>query len=281
MLASVYLPVLLVTSTAVATSAQPDPEQVYLEFGGVSLFERAIIVPILSQASAETLSRDFLRSQLGRVKIAKFVVATDLVNAAAQVAGQGRLDVPYVAWKWNRDQELKRNKLGPVAETIMIGSSAVMRWRDSAGGIARLILANSDPLSLRIDGATVEIMHLRMGKSGPVRREEIPGEPYVINYYARTEAAINVGFARRVAEHIADYVGLRQLTLELRADGLFHSTWFPNVYRFGPILPVPVREEYLGRPAAFCSYIGGEYRCRTQIQNSNMTGPARLGRNRQ
>ncbi len=239
-------------------------QQVVLNHRGDGVIDRAAVVSAsqLTRQFAEEMSRGLIETSNGEFRILRFAIGTDERDVLRQVGGKGRMHVSYDSGKAIYERELKLEPTRPLAETIAIGNSAVLRWRGPGNEFRRVVLAGKDPLWIRAAGSLFEIVHFASSPMRPELRDP-PNEKYLVDYYLRTRNKLDRRTAEVVTRALIERVGLRQIGVHIAHDLWFvEDPLFPSLYRFEPLGPFPTPEEYRLRLSAYCGNFKGEIRCR-------------------
>ncbi len=221
---------------------------------GAGVIERGIVVAPaqFTKLHVEQFSRDFIESNKGKFKILKLVIGLDERDVVHQMSGKGMFHV-FHGQSYISKYQAQLRMQAPVAETIVINGSAVMRWRDGQGRIERVVLGGTDPLLVRLSGSPFEILHITATKV-PERYREPPEETFEIHYYVRASAPMKISTARDFTIDLIRRVGLKQIGVQFRYDKWFmDDPYFPTIYRFEPLGPVPTDQEYLKGPSVACT----------------------------
>lgn len=239
-------------------------QQVVLNQRGGGVIDRAAVVSRgqLTRQFSEEASRRLLETSKGEFRILRFAIGTDERDVLRQVGGKGRMHVSYDSGKAIYERELKLEPPGPLAETIAIGGSAVLRWRGPGNEFGRVVLAGKDPLWIRAAGSLFEIIHFASIRQRPKLRDP-PDEEYLVDYYLRTRDKLEKRKAEAVTRALIERVGLRQIGVHIAHDLWFiDDPFFPSIYRFEPLGLFPTPEEFRLRVGAYCGNFKGKIVCR-------------------
>jgi hypothetical protein len=196
------------------------------------------------------LARDFLACHEPKYKLLKYIVATDEHAVHCQFGGKGVNHVSYEVGRRLYEMEVRRG-LGPVAELIAIGDSAVVRWRDGSGAVGRTVVrGKEDPLILRFGGVTVEVLHILVRNVIDRGRQE-----HSYRAYVRTPRPISHAFAKAFMAEWLRKTGVEFSVVHFGTDAWFlDDPGFVVAYPFDSPQPMPDYEAYRRRWGGSCVY---------------------------
>lgn len=201
----------------------------------------------------EAISRTFLNENRS-LPVLKLSIVTNRRDSAIALCGKCMYDYPFSVWLRLRRQWLLEH--GPVAEMIAINGNAVLRVRDRAGDIQRVVLAGNDPLRVRVAGTAIEILHIAFPSAEGVFRSR-----ETLEFYARRSGPLSLNEAVEVTRVLRDATGGR-IDLSVRADSWFvASEHFPIVSIFEPITEPPRYESLVQNKTIYCIGAVRDVRC--------------------
>ncbi len=256
----------LVAGTLLAVFARPAPAQepkVLWDMGDRTLMRRSVLIAPdqFSVGRAEHISRAFLAANRERYRLLQLSIFTDELDARRTGSGKGSTDVSYEGWR--QLYELYGRRPQPMAETIVTQRGAVMRWRDAVGHVGRVVLKGQDPLVVRLDGSTFEILELAVSR-GEDDYMYSPLAPTRVYLAVRTRAP-GLERARKYTLLLAKQWGLAHVSASFRQDSWFITNErFPLVYRFEETMPPPTEAEYRASATNSCLLASGRIHCDCQ-----------------
>jgi hypothetical protein len=149
----------------------------------------------------------------------------------------------YVSWRQINEHYLRSRM--EIGELIAVGANAVLRFRDAQGQITKRIIRGRDPLQIRIDGESFEIVHISSAEVG--KFPEI---------YLRTSSTLSAEKGSDVLHGIERMLPDFHVSIYLRNDGLFiYEPKFPYLNPFQDEPTIPSEEEYRRTKTLECSWI--------------------------
>lgn len=252
------LPLFLIAGQFVATAGQAP--RIVLDERDTKVAERAVLISPdeFSPRRVEAISRDFLKAEQDKFAIRKLSIFVDEHDARRTVFGKSTTDVTYAGWR--QDYEAYGKEALPMAQTIAIRGDAVLRWRDAGGRIGRKVLAGSDPLLIRLQGHTFEILELAMWKLRPYVFPQ-PTDPMWVSAAVQTPPT-SLSRLRAFAALLLKRFERSEMSISFRNDTWFLTNEaFPVVYRFGQALNPPTEREYRRAFSGHCYIRGGRTSC--------------------
>jgi hypothetical protein len=196
-----------------------------------------------TQEAIGRLFRKIFQEHVGEATILDFFVYPDRDSALSNCKCQ--TDMNYTAWR--RQFEDLRDHVPAVAELTVIGRSATMRFRDHSGKIARTVLDGADPLLVKANACSGEILYTHPTQG---RRKPKPDETGIV-FFVRSQGAATMSCAKALTNTLAERLNVKNIILFLRSDVWFISEdYFPIIYPF-ELLSVPpptLRTTDLQRP---------------------------------
>jgi hypothetical protein len=149
---------------------------------------------------------------------------------------------------WRQAYDSIRNVRFPMAELVVFGTDAVVRYRDADGRIARHVLAGSDPSTVRLKDRTFQLLYFALSA--------VPNSlsDRVLQVFASSPDVADEESALSLLSHLAGRLKFRRVLLQVRSD-----PWFINAPAY-PLFPAfevgaspPSYEEYKTSMVVSCS----------------------------
>jgi len=200
----------------------------------------------------DTVER-FFRSRLdtlgSRYKVAKIIVT---LSNNLRANTKGVTEVEYFLWL-HLYEAIGRNA-PPVAELLLIESSAIMRMRNLDGHIVRKVLRGTNPLLMGVEGGQFELIHLTLYSGFEDR-----GQLYA---YLVTEKPLVKHQIAEVTKKLIEALGEELHGVYVRNDSWFiRQGDFPVIYPFETRRRAPPIEEYRASPEVWCGSHKNDIAC--------------------
>lgn len=170
---------------------------------------------------------------------------------------QGGTDCSFETWRdvlrrrgWLR----AKTRCADINEALKIGSGVVLRHVDSDCETNQVLLGTqTDPTVLALDGLQYKILDIVITPTKPRKRQTGP-PGFTVLFFVRTDAAVNVGSAKKVLTYIRPLVGDNDIMVTLRNDAWFATHCeFPTPHLFeGRPVSIPDKQQYIATREATC-----------------------------
>jgi len=243
-------------------------ETIYVDRAAGGIVKRVVIIPegefILS--NVESLTRRFLTENEGKFRMLMFYVFVSRYQAGPYFSAMGT-DMTYESWLHNYETERKVSY--PIAETLAIGNSAAMRYRDRSGKVGRVVLKGEDPFCYRLNGMDFEVVATGSGDIPNVFKDG-PHDPISVGLALKTSAPLTEEVGKSILKLLAEETGSHDIRVGIR-----HDIWF-ILYSGGPIVNPffesgmpPTKEEWKSSITISCGLWANKLDCTRYVGVKN------------
>ena len=205
-------------------------------------------IPEIRVINAETFEADDLaRRCLSEVRKVPKVGFLQVVFRATGPPPPKHAHIEYSDWLTTRSRFLET--LTGEAECTSVNGNTVLRIRQVDGQIARMVLAGTDPLMVRIDDRSYEIIHVALN----------PRSSFIVPRADLYVVSSNDGEMRQddglfLLKRFETHLSSREVSVHFRQDPFFvYDPKFPYISPFEAqdVVP-PTESEYAQRPTMRC-----------------------------
>lgn len=159
--------------------------------------------------------------------------------------------VPFEEWQRRYGSLSKAGRPGLLL--LGIGEDAVLVRNDGSGNLGEKLISGEDPRLMRIEGASVKIVHLSLIPISELRRE-IEHKKFRASVFVQVDRTPTTVLAKSILRALKPKLPEASLQVVVRNDPWFIDyAAFPVGLRFVPFLAMISEGEYLRAPEVHCT----------------------------
>jgi hypothetical protein len=209
-------------------SSNLNAETIHVDRTAGGVVKRVILIPEseFTPSNVVSLTRRFLTENEGKFRMLMFYVFVSRYQADPYFSAM-TTDMNYESWLHEYNTEGKVPY--PMAETLAIGNSAAMRYRDRSGKVGRVVLQGEDTFSFRLNGMDFEVVEVG-SRDIPNVFKDGPHDPISVGFALKTSGPLTEEVGKSILKFLAQETGSHDIGVSLR-----HDIWF-ILYSGGPIV---------------------------------------------
>lgn len=237
------------TLACVVTAASCRGEQVLWERRGDGYAFQGVLIDA-EQPDHETIEA-VARSRLREFRDSDFVVVR-IYPRTDEIPGP-RLPLHRTFSMWRAAYERYAGLEPRFAEAVSVGENAILRWRGVSGEQQRVTLRGDDPLTLKLEHRSAEILHF-----GRVESPE-----YGLHVFVKVDGELDVALGGEILGALRRRLPTR-MTVFIREDSWFIDGSFPYGLPFEAPGAPPSVEAWERSVTVICYDYGGEQPCESR-----------------